>query len=91
MLPVVWGAQALDEFDNIVGYIAQFDKRASIKLHDRIEDAILPLSRYPYIGRPGREDGMRELIAHPNYIVIYQVRAADVRIVSVLHARQEYP
>ena len=54
MLPIVWGAQALDEFDNIVGYIAQFDKRASIKLHDRIEDAILPLSRHPYIGRPGR-------------------------------------
>jgi toxin ParE1/3/4 len=91
MLPVVWGAQSLDELDDIVRYIAQFDRRAATALHDRVEDAVLPLSRHPYMGRPGREDGTRELVVHPNYIVIYQVRADDVQIVSVLHARREYP
>jgi plasmid stabilization system protein ParE len=35
--------------------------------------------------------GTREIIAHPNYIVIYQVMAERIEVVSVLHARQEYP
>jgi toxin ParE1/3/4 len=60
-------------------------------LHDRIEQAVRLLAQYPHLGCPGREDGTRELIAHPNYIVIYRLLAEAVEIVSVLHARQEYP
>ena len=46
-------------------------------------------SRYMY--RSGRVPGTREIIAHPNYIVVYQVMAERIEVVSVLHARQEYP
>jgi addiction module RelE/StbE family toxin len=91
MLQIIWSETSLEKLEAIVRYIGQFDERAAAALHDRIEDAVLPLSRHPYLGRPGREDGTRELVVHPNYIVIYQVRLDDVQIVSVLHARQEYP
>ncbi|WP_186264290.1 type II toxin-antitoxin system RelE/ParE family toxin [Burkholderia gladioli] len=33
----------------------------------------------------------REIVVHPNYIVIYRVRPADIEIVNVIHTRQQYP
>lgn len=41
--------------------------------------------------RSGRREGTRELVVHPNYIVVYVVREDAVEIVSVLHTRREYP
>jgi plasmid stabilization system protein ParE len=35
--------------------------------------------------------GLREIVAHPNYIVLYRVTAASVEIVDVVHARREFP
>lgn len=35
--------------------------------------------------------GTREIVIHPNYIVVYRVELACVRVGGVLHARQEYP
>jgi len=41
--------------------------------------------------RPGRVEGTREAIVHPNYILIYRVTVDAVEITAVVHARQEYP
>jgi len=91
MLPLRWRTAALDDLDKLVGYIAQFNPAAAEALRDRIESVVLPLSEHPYLYRPGRVPGTRELVAHPNYIVIYRVLSDCVEIVSVLHARQQYP
>jgi len=49
------------------------------------------LAEHPYLYRFGRVPGTRELIAHPNYILVYRVAADAVEVVNVLHARQQYP
>ena len=56
-----------------------------------IETAILPFAEHPYLFRLGRVSGTRELVAHPNYVVVYRVLADRVEIVNVVHARQQYP
>lgn len=33
----------------------------------------------------------RELLAHPNYWVVYRVTLASVGIGEILHTRREYP
>ncbi|SAI72963.1 Toxin RelE2 [Bordetella ansorpii] len=91
MLPIIWSAAALDDLDAITDYIAQVSVRAAIEMHDRIEAAILPASEFPYAFRAGRVPGTREVVAHPNYVVVYEVEADRVVVRSVLHARQEYP
>jgi toxin ParE1/3/4 len=91
MLPLRWRAAALDDLNALVGYIAQFNLTAAEALRDRIESVVLPLSEHPYLYRPGRVPGTRELVAHPNYIVVYRVLSDCVEIVNVLHARQQYP
>ncbi len=52
---------------------------------------MLPLPEHPYLFRPGRVSGTRELVAHPNYIVVYRVTDDRIEIVNVVHARQKYP
>lgn len=91
MLPISWSAAALDDLDNITDYIANFDVHAAVDMHDLIESSVLPASGYPYLYKQGRVPGTREIVAHPNYIIVYEVRADCIEVVSVLHARQEYP
>jgi toxin ParE1/3/4 len=91
MLPVVWRARALDELDGVLDYIATSDRQAADGLHAVIERAVLLLGEHPYLGRPGRKDGMREFVAHPNYIIIYRVLADRLEITSVVHSRRRYP
>lgn len=44
----------------------------------------------PYGFKHGRLSGTREMVVHPNYLVVYRV-TERVEIVMVLHTRQEYP
>ena len=45
----------------------------------------------PYLFRPGHVAGTRELVVHPNYIVVYQVGTDVIDVLRVLHSRQQYP
>lgn len=56
-----------------------------------IEGAVLPTAEHPYLFRPGRVPGTREVVAHPNYVVVYQVTETQVEVLAVLHTRQDYP
>lgn len=60
-------------------------------MRDLFDAAVRPLSEHPFLFRRGRIDGTRELVAHPNYIIVYRVTDTTVEIVSILHARQQYP
>lgn len=46
---------------------------------------------HPDLGRPGRVSGTRELVAHQNYILIYDVAGDRVRVLRVLHASRQWP
>lgn len=52
---------------------------------------IVPVLDHPYIFRAGRVSGTREIVIHPNYVVVYKVADEHVEIVRVLHTRQQYP
>ena len=56
-----------------------------------IDAAILPAVEHPYLFRPGRLAGTREIVVHPNYILVYQVGDGALVVLRVLHARQQYP
>ena len=60
-------------------------------MRDLIETSVLPLARYPDMYRSGRVEGTREIVVHPNYIVVYRATTTAVEILRVLHARQQYP
>jgi toxin ParE1/3/4 len=90
-LPVVWRAVARGSLGTLIRYIAEHDPSAARRMKAIIEAAVLPLAEHPYLFRPGRVPGTREIVAHPNYIIVYRVTAARIEIIEVLHARQQYP
>jgi toxin ParE1/3/4 len=75
----------------IIEYIAERNDVAALDLADDIERATSQLPQHPYLYRPGRVAGTREIVVHPNYPVVYRVQATVIEIVTVLHSRQQYP
>jgi plasmid stabilization system protein ParE len=35
--------------------------------------------------------GLREIVAHPNYVLLYHVAADRIEVVNVVHTRREFP
>jgi len=91
MLPIVWSEAALDDLDSIVAFIARHDVNAAMRLQDSIEDSVKPTAIYPYMFRTGRLEGTREVVAHPNYFVVYRVLTDMILVTSVVHTRLQYP
>lgn len=91
MLPIRWTETAIEELDRLIAFVAERSPWAAEDLFDQIIDAVVPTSEHPYIFRPGRVPGTREIVAHPNYIVVYRVASDAVIIVRVLHSREQYP
>lgn len=57
----------------------------------RILESVEQLREHPRLGRVGRAADAREIVAHPNYLVVYRVLPDSVDIVDVVHARRRYP
>jgi toxin ParE1/3/4 len=91
MLPIVWRLKARPDLVEIVRHIATEDPAAARRLKTQLEDSVIPLAEHPYLFRAGRVAGTREVVAHPNYVIIYRVTSSEVEIVSVVHARRDYP
>ncbi len=91
MRALIWRARARRDLTEIITYVARRNPTGARRLRRLIEDAVLPLCTHPYAYRAGRVEGTRELVAHPNYIVVYRVTDAHIEVVAVLHARQRYP
>lgn len=86
-----WSEFARIDLLKIVDYIAEDNPDAAQRVKDDIEIKAEKLSEFPKLGRPGRIDGTRELVAWSNYILVYQADALTVRILRVLHAAQQWP
>jgi len=92
MLPVVWLESAAANLTAIIDYIGERDIRAAERMWHRLRSSVLPLSEHPYLYPiSARIPGLREVVAHPNYIVLYRVASDRVEVVNIVHARQQYP
>gem|GEM_PF-357425 len=80
MLPNIWREEARSDLRQIIRYIANENPAAVRRVKQRIENAVLPVSEHPYMYRMSeRVPGLREVIAHPNYIVFYRVTERGLR------------
>jgi toxin ParE1/3/4 len=90
-LPIVWKPQARADLAEIITFIAEHSPASARVMKSLIEAATLPTAEHPYLFRAGRIPGTREIVAHPNYIVVYRVTSAAIEIAAVVHSRQQYP
>jgi addiction module RelE/StbE family toxin len=91
VLRLEWKELARDDLNQIIEHIADDNPDAAATLADDIEAKAARLPEHPELYRAGRKKGTREMVVHPNYIVIYRVQKTVVEILRVKHAAQQWP
>lgn len=90
-MKLVWTRPAREDRKAIREYIAVDNPSAALDLDELLSEKTARLLDHPGLGRPGRLQGTRELVAHRNYILIYDVAGDLVRVLRVLHAAKQWP
>jgi addiction module RelE/StbE family toxin len=63
----------------------------AIALGDTLMHKAEQLDPHPMLGRAGRVQGTRELVVHPNHLLIYRMVGQAVEVLRVTHAAQRWP
>lgn len=91
-LPIIWRANARRDLAAIIRYVANVNPLAARRLRQVLMDSVLPVSEHPYLYRESQTiPTVREIVAHPNYIVYYRVTESCIEVVNVIHTRREFP
>ena len=90
-MKLVWTQPAREDRQAIREYIAADNPGAAVDLDELLSEKAARLVDHPGLGRPGRLQGTRELVAHRNYILIYDLAGDLVRVLRVLHVARQWP
>jgi addiction module RelE/StbE family toxin len=91
MMELFWTPEAIQDRDEIYDHIEADNPAAALTLDELFAEKADRLVDHPGLGRPGRLAGTQELVAHQNYILVYDVTGDLVRILRVLHAARRWP
>jgi addiction module RelE/StbE family toxin len=91
LMELFWTQEAIRDRDAIYDYIEADNPVAALAVDELFEEKAGRLVDHPEMGRLGREAGTRELVAHKNYILVYDVTTDLVRVLRVLHAARQWP
>lgn len=89
-MQIVFAPAAIADLIAIRNYIGHFNPAAARRMALRLRSAAESLAEFPDHGRL-RRDGVRELVAVPPYIIVYDVAPARVTILRVWHGAQNRP
>jgi len=93
-MKLVFDDRAIGDLEDIYRWIAQENPEAARAVVDRIVASVELLASFPYMGRPGRDEGTREwVVPRLPYIVIYEVseKRDEAIIIAVFHGAQDWP
>ena len=88
---VRWSDEAERDLVEILDFIAQQNPAVADRMQALFSQAVKNLRDQPLIYREGRVSGTREIVVHPNYVLIYRIAVDAVWIVNVLHSARQYP
>lgn len=88
---VVWASCAEQDRVEIFEHVCQDDPAAAVQLDEQIAHGAVRLADHPMLGRAGRVPGTRELVVHPHYRLVYEVRVKEVWILTVVHTARAWP
>lgn len=92
-MKLIWQRKALQDRENIMTYIAMDNPVAAIELDLEFEEKAEIARQHPEMYKPGRVKGTREIVAHPNYVMVYRTDNVEkaVIILRVLPTARQWP
>jgi plasmid stabilization system protein ParE len=67
------------------------EDRVSIRTYIAAEDIGAAVAIFPSSAPRGIVSGTRELVPHPNYRLVYEIKGDVVRILSLVHVSRQWP
>jgi toxin ParE1/3/4 len=90
-LKVQWTEDAKDDLRRIITRIKQDNREAAHSMAERIRESIRPAAHFPEGYKEGPIPGTREIVAHPNYKVVYVIESEYIEVIAVVHTRLQWP
>ena len=87
-----WTPPAAADLQNISDYLREHHAQHRQPTLRKLYQKIRALKDAPYVGRPGRIEGTRELVFMPlPYIAVYRVVNQTIEVWRVYHTSQDRP
>jgi toxin ParE1/3/4 len=91
-MKIVWSRRAVNHLTAVRDYIAKENPEAAGQIAARILEDVKRLVQHPYLGRPGRILGTRELVIPSTpFIIPYRIKGERLELLAVFHGRQKWP
>ena len=90
-MKLTWKPLALYDREQIMDYIAQDAPHAALALDMLFEERADMLPERHQLYRIGRMPGTREMVVHPNYILVFRVGQGEIEVLRVLHSARQWP
>ena len=92
-MQVRWTIEALNDLDEMIAYIAEFESRETAKkIAFAIKIAAKSLAKLPNRGRPGLVEGTREiLVPKLPYFFVFWIQQERVEILRLMHFSRKWP
>jgi addiction module RelE/StbE family toxin len=85
-----WTPAAAADLDEIHRYLKEHYPHLATSTISELYDGIRSLRNFPHRGRPGREEGTRELIFVPlPFIAAYRVKELTIEILHIHHGARK--
>lgn len=89
-MELFWTPEAIQDRADIYDYIEADNPAAALALDALFSEKAARLADHPNLGRTGRLASTQELVAHRNYILVYDTAGDLVRVLRVLHAARQW-
>ena len=93
MYRLEWKPLAEDDLDEIIDFIANDSPNNAEHFAAELRTKVNKLQEHPELYRRGHKPDTREMVVHPNYLVIFRVlkKKRVVEILRVKHASKQWP
>ncbi|MDN5842907.1 MAG: type II toxin-antitoxin system RelE/ParE family toxin [Alcaligenaceae bacterium] len=89
---LVWRTRAQNDRKRVAQHITESGNLAAALKQDAVfEDKAHTAASGTIRHKPGRIRGTHEIVATPNYVIVYRATKTQISILRVLHARQQWP
>ena len=87
-----WTPTAVADLQQINDYLKEHHSQYQQPTIRKLYEAIRSLKALPHRGRPGREEGTREILFPPlPYVAVYRVKEQTIEVLRICHTAQVRP
>jgi toxin ParE1/3/4 len=89
---VRWMPLAADDLQQIADYLKEHHPNHAESTVRELSSTVQSLRTFPRLGRPGREEGTRELVfGRLPYIAVYRVKDDAIEVLRIWHSARNRP